>query len=92
MRLKSYRVEFQKRRQLLIPVHNEALSVAAMRVRNPDRSPERVHSCNTAQVQPALIILSLTAVPRLRVAWIAVGARQLLVSYHWRVSTANAEY
>jgi len=32
------RFQFQKRGQLLIDVHNEALSVA-MRVRNPDCSP-----------------------------------------------------
>jgi hypothetical protein len=30
---------FQKRRQLFIRVHDETLSVAAMRVHNPDRSP-----------------------------------------------------
>jgi len=32
------RFEFQKRRQLFIPPHNETLSVAAMRVNNKDRS------------------------------------------------------
>jgi len=31
--------EFHKRRQLFIRVHNETLSVVAMRVCNPDRSP-----------------------------------------------------
>src|SRR5438132_284909 len=31
--------EFQKRSQLFIRMHNETLSVAAMRVSNPDRSP-----------------------------------------------------
>jgi hypothetical protein len=31
--------QFQKRRQLFIRVHNETLSVVAMRVSNPDRSP-----------------------------------------------------
>jgi hypothetical protein len=33
------RFEFDKSRQLFIRVHNEPLSVAAMRVCNPDRSP-----------------------------------------------------
>jgi hypothetical protein len=33
------RFKFDKRRQFLISVHNETLSVAAMRVSNPDRSP-----------------------------------------------------
>ena len=31
--------QFQKRRQLFIRAHNETLSIAAMRVSNPDRSP-----------------------------------------------------
>jgi len=30
--------EFEKRSQLFIRTHNEALSVVAMRVNNPDRS------------------------------------------------------
>src|SRR6266478_3166346 len=33
------RFEFEKRGQLIIRVHNEALTVVAMRVHNPDRSP-----------------------------------------------------
>jgi len=33
------RFEFQKRGQLLIRSHNETLSVVAMRVSDPDRSP-----------------------------------------------------
>jgi hypothetical protein len=33
------RFEFQKRRQLFIGMHNETLSIAAIRVCNPDRSP-----------------------------------------------------
>jgi hypothetical protein len=33
------RFEFYKRRQLFIRSHNETLSVIAMRVCNPDRSP-----------------------------------------------------
>jgi hypothetical protein len=35
--------KFEKRRQLFIRVHNETLSVAPMRVRNPDRSPATIH-------------------------------------------------
>jgi hypothetical protein len=31
--------QFQKHNQLFIRVHNETLSVIAMRVNNPDRSP-----------------------------------------------------
>jgi hypothetical protein len=34
--------DFQKRRQLLIGMHNETLSIA-VRVSNPDCSPGRVH-------------------------------------------------
>jgi len=32
-------LQFKKRSQLFIGTHNEALSVAAMRVSNPDRLP-----------------------------------------------------
>ena len=42
----DYRFEFQKRRQLFIGSHNKTLSVVAMRVRNKDRSPRTIHSCN----------------------------------------------
>jgi hypothetical protein len=38
------RFQFQKRSQLIICTHNETLSVAAMRVSNPDRVPIKVHS------------------------------------------------
>jgi hypothetical protein len=37
------RFQFQKRSQLFIRVHNQALSVAAMRVCNPNRSPLRIN-------------------------------------------------
>jgi hypothetical protein len=33
------RFDFQNSRQLFVRVHDEPLSVVAMRVRNPDRSP-----------------------------------------------------
>jgi hypothetical protein len=35
--------QFHKRSQLFIRTHNEALSVIAMRVSNPDRSPARIN-------------------------------------------------
>jgi hypothetical protein len=35
--------EFHERGHLFIRTHNETLSVAAMRVNNPDRSPLRVN-------------------------------------------------
>jgi hypothetical protein len=37
--LADRRFQFQKRRQLLIRTHNETLSVIAMCISNPDRSP-----------------------------------------------------
>jgi hypothetical protein len=37
------RFEFRKRSQQFIRVHNETLSVAAMRINNPDCSPVAVH-------------------------------------------------
>jgi hypothetical protein len=37
------RFEFCKRSQLFIGVHNKTLSVVAMCVHNPDRSPVRIH-------------------------------------------------
>jgi hypothetical protein len=42
------RFQFQKRSQLFIRVHNQALSVAAMRVCNPDRLPTRINRLDTA--------------------------------------------
>jgi hypothetical protein len=35
--------KFNKRSQPFVGVHNETLSVAAMRENNPDRSPLRIH-------------------------------------------------
>jgi hypothetical protein len=40
--LSNRRFEFQKRAQLFIRSHNETLSVTAMRVSNPDRSPAKI--------------------------------------------------
>jgi hypothetical protein len=37
------RFEFHKRSQLFIRSHDETLSVVAMCVRNPDRSPVGIH-------------------------------------------------
>jgi len=36
--------QFNKRGQLFVGVHNETLSVAAMRVNNPDCSPVGINS------------------------------------------------
>jgi hypothetical protein len=43
----------RKRGQLIIRLHNETLSVVAMRIGNEDRSPIAIHSCSTAST-PAL--------------------------------------
>ena len=43
------RFQFQKRSQLFIRAHNETLSVVAMRVNNPDRSPFKIESGDPAQ-------------------------------------------
>jgi hypothetical protein len=40
--------EFKKRSQLIISAYNEALSVVAMRVNNPHRSPFGINGGNTA--------------------------------------------
>jgi len=54
--LASRRFEFQKSRQLFIRVHNESLSVVAMRVSNPDCSPVGNQSLRRSpQLQPALL-------------------------------------
>jgi hypothetical protein len=37
------RFQFDKRNQLFIRARNETLSIAAMRVSNPDRSPVQIH-------------------------------------------------
>jgi hypothetical protein len=39
----DHRFEFDKRSQLFIRTNNETLSVAAMCVNNPDRSPLRIN-------------------------------------------------
>jgi hypothetical protein len=39
--------KFNKRGQLLIRVHNETLSIVPMRVSNKDRSPFKIHGCDT---------------------------------------------
>jgi len=41
--LRNRRFQFEKRGQLFIGTHNETLSVVAMRVNNPDRSPVRIN-------------------------------------------------
>jgi hypothetical protein len=52
------RFEFHKRSQFFIGTHNQTLSVAAMRIGNEDCSSFAIYSCNTAQLQPALLRLS----------------------------------
>jgi hypothetical protein len=39
----NHRFKFQKCSQLLISMHNESLSVVAMRVSNPDCSPVEIN-------------------------------------------------
>ena len=52
-------LQFHKRSQLIIRTHNEALSVATMRVCNPDCSPFAIQSAETQpQLHPALLRLS----------------------------------
>jgi hypothetical protein len=41
--LANGRFMFEKRPQLFVGPHNEPLSIIAMRVSNPDRSPARIH-------------------------------------------------
>jgi hypothetical protein len=53
----------KKRSQLFIRVHNKALSVVAVRVRNPDRSPLGIHGSTQPQLQPALLRLSAIIPP-----------------------------
>jgi hypothetical protein len=43
------------RRQLLIRTHNEMLSVIAMRVSNPDRSPLVIHARDTAPTRTGFL-------------------------------------
>jgi hypothetical protein len=40
----NHRFKFEKRAELFIRTHNETLSVAAMRVSNPDRSLFKIES------------------------------------------------
>jgi hypothetical protein len=41
--LRQMTFEFEKRCQLLIGTHNKAISVAAMRISNKDRSPAKIN-------------------------------------------------
>jgi hypothetical protein len=52
------RFKFNKSSQLFIRMHNETLSIVAMRACNKDRSPVGIHCCDTAQLLPALLRLS----------------------------------
>src|SRR5882724_445806 len=46
------RFKFKKRRQFFIRTHNETLSVVAVCVSNPDRSPLRINGCDTTPTPP----------------------------------------
>jgi hypothetical protein len=37
--------EFKKRSLPIIRMHNETLTIVAMRISNPDRSPVGIHGC-----------------------------------------------
>jgi len=50
--------QFSEGSELVISVHNEALTIAAMCIRNKDGSPLAIDSCDTAQLHPALLRLS----------------------------------
>jgi len=39
----NYQFKFHQRRQLFIRSHNETLSIAAMRISDPDRLPARIY-------------------------------------------------
>jgi len=43
LRCRNDKIELYKRSQLFIGTHNESLSVVAMCVCNPDRSPLMIH-------------------------------------------------
>jgi hypothetical protein len=49
------RFKFHKSSQFFIRSRNETLSVAAMRVSNPDGSPFGIDSCDPAQTPPAFL-------------------------------------
>jgi hypothetical protein len=51
-------LQFHKRSQQFVSVHNETLSIAAMGVNNPDRSPLESTADTQPQLQPALLRLS----------------------------------
>jgi hypothetical protein len=48
------RFQFHEPRQFFIRVHNEPLSVAAMRVRDKDGSPVGIHGCDAAPTPTGL--------------------------------------
>ena len=51
-------LQFNKRSQLFVGAHNETLSVAAMCVCNPNRSPVESIAETQPKLQPALLRLS----------------------------------
>ena len=55
--------KFKKRGQLVVGVHNEALTVVAMCVSHEDRSPLAIHSCNTAPTPSGFAELVCNGLP-----------------------------
>ena len=54
----NHRFQLEKSTQIFIRAHNEAPSVVAMCLRNPDCSPARIHAEMQPQLHPALLRLS----------------------------------
>jgi hypothetical protein len=59
--------QFHKSRQLFIRTHNEPLTVAAMRVSNPDRSPVGINRRDTAPTPTGFAEIIRDYFPVLRV-------------------------
>jgi len=64
--------ELEKRRQLFLRAHNKTLSVAAVRINNPDRSPVEVHGCNAAPTPTgfAEIVSGVSTFKKVRLYWV----------------------
>ena len=63
---RTRRFQFQKRRHLFIRVHNETLSVVAVRVSNEERWPVGIHCCNAAPTPTSFAELVSDDFPRLK--------------------------
>jgi hypothetical protein len=62
--IQNRRFRFEKRSQYFVGAHNEALSLAAIRVNNPDRSPLRVNGRDPAQAPTGVAEPGAGIVPR----------------------------